>query len=236
MKPKIAVCFLLFLISSVFGLNHLAQAQQGNFMQTGKWIVSLQLAAGQVRVADTNGILPSIFFPYNQNGVDLGLGYGLNNHWAVSLSGNLGFSSYKNEYPDTIAGVPARIEDKVKTSSWGIRSGIDCYIQVTDKFSIFAGPGVMFNRAKIKHDVKIEPDTLPFFQGNDNPWTNSISLSGRLGGLLKISSQFGLFGSFGQEYSYSWWNVNSGGTDYKWKWWTSSFSARMGVAVHFGGK
>jgi len=76
---------------------------------------------------------------------------------------------------------------------------------------------------------------LPFFPGNDNPWTNSISLSGRLGGLVKISNNVGFSGSFGQEYSYSWWNVNSGGTDYKWKWWTSSLNARMGLIFYFGG-
>ena len=169
---------LLFLILTAFGVTSFAQDQGENFMSAGKVIVSLQLAAGQVRVADTNGQVSSIFFPYDQNGLELGASYGLSNHWAVSLSGNLGFSSYKNEYPDTIAGVPAKIEDKVKSSAWGIRGGLDCYIQVSDKFVIFAGPGLMFNRAKINHEVKIEPDTLPFFPGNDNPWTNSISLSG----------------------------------------------------------
>ena len=226
---------LLFLILTAFGVTSFAQDQGENFMSAGKVIVSLQLAAGQVRVADTNGQVPSIFFPYDQNGLELGASYGLSNHWAVSLSGNLGFSSYKNEYPDTIVGVPAKIEDKVKSSTWGIRGGLDCYIQVSDKFVIFAGPGLMFNRAKINHEVKIEPDTLPFFPGNDNPWTNSISLSGRLGGLVKISNNVGFSGSFGQEYSYSWWNVNSGGTDYKWKWWTSSLNARMGLIFYFGG-
>lgn len=228
MQQGRAVCSLLILILAVLSLNNLAPAQEGNFMHAGKWIFTLQLAAGQARVADTNGVLPSIFFPYNQNGLDLGASYGIGNHWAVSLSGNWNFSSYKR----TVESLPNDYSEKVKTSSWGIRGGLDAYFQVSDKFVIFAGPALMFSRATIKLEVETAPDTTYEVK---NPWLSSFSLSGRLGGLLNLSNNFGLYGSFGQVFSYSWFDVNSGGQDQNWKIWSSSFEAHMGVAVYFGG-
>ena len=198
-------------------------------MHPGKLIFSLQLAAGQVRVADTNGVLPSIFFPYHENGVDLGVSYGINNNWAVSLSGNLGFSSHKR----TVDSLPNDYSENVKTSSWGIRGGLDAYFQVSDKFVIFAGPGVRYSRSKVKLDV--EQPTGGSAGSSDNPWFSSLSLSGRLGGLINLASNFGIYGSFGQQYSYSWFDVNSGGQEQTWKLWHSAWDARMGVAVYFGG-
>lgn len=228
MKPRVIFHGLLFVC--IFGscLSTPTQAQGQSFMQSGKWIVSLQVAENQARVADTNGILPSIFFPYNQNGLDLGIGYGLNNHWAVSLSGNWSFASFKR----TVDSLPSNYVENVKTSSWGIRGGLDCYIPVTEKFILVAGPGLMFARSKIK--LEVEPPGGTAYD-LDNPWFSSLSLSGRLGGFLKLSSNFGLYGNFGQQYSYSWFNVNSGGQEQNWKIWSSSFDARMGVAVYFGG-
>src|SRR4030066_838770 len=227
MQQEKAVCILLIFILSVFSSNNLAQAQKGNFMHTGKWIFTLQLAAGQVKVADTNGVLPSIFFPYQENGVDLGMSYGINNTWAVSLSGNMGFSSHKR----TVDTTPNDYVENVKTSSWGIRGGLDVYFQVSDKFVIFAGPGVRYSRSKVKLEVDNADGTTG---GWDNPWFTSLSLSGRMGGMINLAQSVGIYGSFGQQFAYSWFDVNSGGQDQKWKLWHSAWDARMGVAVYFG--
>lgn len=228
MQQKKAVCFLLILILSVFSFNNLAQAQDREVMRTGKWIVSLQLAAGQVRVADTNGVLPSIFFPYQETGVDLGISYGISNHWAASLSGNLGISSHKR----TVDTSPNDYVENVKTSSWGIRGGLDAYAQVSDKFVVFAGPGLRYSRSKAKLDVENTDGTTG---GWDNPWFTSLSLSGRMGGLINVSKSVGISMSVGQNFSYSWFDVNSGGQDQTWKLWHSAWDARMGLAVYFGG-
>ncbi len=230
MKPKVMVCLLVLTTIFCFSLSNELQAQGQSFMQSGKWIVSLQLAAGQVRVADTNGILPSVFFPYHENGVDLGVSYGLNNRWAATLSGNIGFSSHKR----TVESLPNDYSENVKTSSWGIRGGLDAYFQVADKLVIFAGPGVRYSRSKIKEDV--EQPTGGSAGSWDNPWFSSLSFSDRLGGTLILSSNIGLSASFGQQYSYSWLKVNSGGQNQTWKLWSSSFDARTGVTVFFGGK
>jgi len=228
MQARNIVSFLLILVLLVFSFNNLAQAQEGNFMHTGKWIFTLQLAAGQVRVADTNGVLPSIFFPYQENGVDLGVSYGIHNHWAARVSGNIGFSSHKR----TAAGTPNDYSENVKTSSWGIRGGLDAYFQVSDKFVIFAGPGVRYSRSKVKLDVENTDGTTG---GWDNPWFTSLSLSGRMGGLINVSKSVGISMSVGQNFSYSWFDVNSGGQDQTWKLWHSAWDARMGLAVYFGG-
>ena len=229
MQARNIVSFLLILVLLVFSFNNLAQAQEETFMSSGKVIVTVQLAAEQVRVADTTSILPSVHFPYHQNGVDLGISYGINNYWAVSLSGNIGFSSHKR----TVDTSPNDYVENVKTSSWGIRGGLDAYFQVSDKFVIFAGPGVRYFRSKVKLDVENTDGTTG---GWDNPWFSSLSLSGRLGGMINLAESFGIYGSFGQQYSYSWFDVNSGGQDQKWKLWHSAWDARMGVAVYFGGQ
>lgn len=229
MKPKLIFYGLLSLSTLGFLISVPAQAQGQSFMQSGKWIVSLQLSAGQVRVADTMGSLPSVFFPYHQNGLDLGVSYGINNHWAVSLSGNWGFSSYKR----TVDSFPNNYVENVKTFSWGIRGGVDCYIQVSKKLIIVFGPGVRYSRAKIKQDTQLPAGGSYNW---DNPWFSSLSFSDRVGGMLILSSNVGLSASFGQQYSYSWFKVNSGGQNQTWKLWSSSFDARTGVTVFFGGK
>jgi len=234
MQQKNVVCLLLILILSVwllpyckyFSLNNLLQAQEVDFMSPGKWLVSLQLSKGSVRTADTTGRLSSIYFPYDQNGVELGVSYGISNDWAITLSGNYGFSNYKFIQPDIV------IDDRVKTSSWSIRGGADVYFAISDKFYIYMGPGLMFTRAKIKQVVK---QTGMPTDIRDNPYTNSMSLSGRLGGLLKLANHFGLYGNFGQQYSYSWFNVTSNNIKNEESWWTTSLDAHMGIALFFGG-
>jgi hypothetical protein len=229
MQARSIASLFVILILGLFGLNNSGLAQEDNFMHSGKLIFTLQLAAGQVRVADTNGTLPSVFFPYQENGVDVGIGYGLNNTWAASLSGNIGFSAHKR----TAAGTPNDYSENVKTSSWGIRGGLDAYFQVSDKFVIFAGPGVRYSRSKVKLDVE---NTDGSTGGWDNPWFSSLSLSGRLGGMINLAESFAIYGSFGQQFSYSWFDVNSGGVDQTWKLWHSAWDARMGVALYFGGQ
>jgi len=226
-KTLTKLCLILFL--ALFGMRSLAQDQGETFMSPGKVIVSVQLAAGQVRVADTNGVLPSVFFPYHENGVDLGISYGINNHWAASLSGNIGFSSHKL----TVDSTPNNYVENVKTSSWGIRGGLDFYAQVSEWFVIFAGPGVRYSRSKVKLDVENIDGTSG---GWDNPWFSSVSLSGRLGGMINLAESFGIYGSFGQQFSYSWFDVNSGGQDQKWKVWHSAWDAKMGLAIYLGGE
>ena len=149
---------------------------------------------------------------------------GIGGHWAASLNGYWSFSNYKFKDPTIV--------DKVKTSSWGIRGGADVYIPVTDKFAIYMGPGVLYSRAKIKHEV--EP-TAGVSVEIDNPFTNSLSLAGRFGGFYKLSTNFGIYGNIGKQFTYSWFSVNSGGVDNDLTWWTSSLDAHMGFAVMFGG-
>ncbi|OGF03993.1 MAG: hypothetical protein A2W00_11415 [Candidatus Eisenbacteria bacterium RBG_16_71_46] len=144
--------------------------------------------------------------------------------WALALRGAYGFFSASQE-PDA-AGSPTL---DYTSSSFGVRAGVDRLGRVSDRLTVFLGPGLEYwsGRTEFKNIY----GTTPPDDDVKSATTSRISISGRVGGILALSSAVGVVGQVGHQLGYATAEENGA----KATWWPSHFNAALGLVFEFGG-
>ena len=110
-----------------------------------------------------------------------------------------------------------------------MRVGGDRVGQVGDRLTVFIGPGLEFFTGKAKE--KFEGGGGPTVE-NESSSTTRFGVSGRVGGMMKISDNVSIVGRVGHNLGYATSSADKGNA--KITWWPSSFDAAWGLAFAFG--
>ncbi len=153
--------------------------------------------------------------------------YLFSDDYAVNVSYGYGFNSMKAEPRST---APANSPDqKFSSSSFMVRVGGDRVGQVGERFTLFMGPGVEFWSGKTEFEDVY--GTTPPDNDVESETVTRWGLSGRIGGVMKLSNAVGLVGHIGHGIAYA--SAEESGS--KLTWWDSGFRAFGGVVLTFGG-
>ena len=142
--------------------------------------------------------------------------------YALALAAGIGFFSEDNE-PGSGA-PPASPTRQFTVSSFHLRVGGDRVVNLSEKAAIYFGPGIEYWSGKSKFE-----GFGPTTEESEN--VSRISLSGRMGGIMKITSGFALAGDVGHKIG----RASAEDEGAKATWWASSFDAHGGVLFTFGG-
>jgi hypothetical protein len=170
---------------------------------------------------DGNGYITA--FDHSELGVGAEYWYMFADDYALAIQGAFGFFSETNEPGDNAVGGP---EAKFSTTSFKLRVGGDRIGQIGDRFTWFMGPGVEFWSGKAKFEEFFGPGTEV-----ETESTTRIGVSGRVGGIMKLSDAIGIQGQVGHTLGYA--TAEEAGA--KATWYPSSFNASWGLALSFGG-
>jgi hypothetical protein len=141
--------------------------------------------------------------------------YSFADDYAIALSGAYGFSSMK--WTGAAAGDP---EIEATGSSFKLRLGGDRTGKVSDRLSLFMGPGLEFWSGKQKLDV-----------GGSSSESESVTrfgVSGRIGGFMALTDKVSIMGQIGHTFG-----LASVEDQAKTTWMPSSFNASWGIAFDF---
>lgn len=162
-------------------------------------------------------------FDHSELGVGAEYWYLFSEDYALAIQGSVGFFSEKDEPGDNAVGGP---EAKFTTSSFKIRVGGDRIGTIGDRFTWFMGPGIEFWNGKAKFENIIAAGEV------ETESTTRIGISGRFGGIMKLSDAVGIQGQIGHTLGYA--TAEEAGA--KATWFPSGFNASWGVAFNFGGQ
>jgi len=158
----------------------------------GSNIISLQLTHGDADFAEPEFGSGSITaFDHSEWGGQLQLQHMLSDKWALAASYGIGTFSETNKPGDNAA--PNSPDGEYTQSSWNVRLGADRFVSLADDFYLFAGPGIEYWSGSAEFDFPAPP--FPYV--TETGQTNRISLTGRIGVHIGLSSSLALNGHFG---------------------------------------
>jgi len=199
-------------------------------MAAGKGTSMLAVELGQSTVTVSETVDPTVtpgYISLNQ-GPEINFGaeffHFLSDDFALCFSGGIGTGSYKEEPNDATDPV-----NKITTSSFRGRVGVDRVGSVGDRFTVFGGPGLEFVSAKAK--FKQTPST-PAIE-DESSRSKFFGISGRIGLMMKLGERASIVGRFGNSLGMVSSKAERGNA--KSSALTNSFDAAWGLAFSFGG-
>ncbi|HET7226504.1 MAG TPA: hypothetical protein VFK69_12405 [Candidatus Eisenbacteria bacterium] len=190
--------------------------------QKGSTLFALQIGETATDLVDleSGGYLTSAnFVAHPDLTVSAQLWHFLTNDYAVSLGGGIGFFS-ETDKPGSNA-PPASPDLKYTQSSWRVRLGGDRWGTISDRFQVFAGPGIQVSGGKWKFDDGTTTTT------SQN--TTVFALEGRIGAHLRCGDRAGIVMQLGHYIGYA--SASSNGA--KTHWWASGHDGSAGLAITF---
>jgi hypothetical protein len=163
-------------------------------------------------------------FDHSEIGVGAEYWYMFSADYALALQGSIGFFSESNEPGANAA--PGSPEAKFTTSSMKLRVGGDRVGQIGDRFTWFMGPGIEYWTGKATFENIFAAGEL------ETESTSRVGISGRVGGIMKLSDSIGLQGQVGHTLG----SASAEDAGAKATWYPSSFNASWGLAFSFGGQ
>ena len=137
------------------------------------------------------------------------------NDYAFAVQGTMGGYSEERE-----SATPGEPEIEISTESVKLRVGGDRIGMIGDRFVWFMGPGLEWWSGSSEVD-----DT-------ESEGSSRIGLSGRVGGIMKLSDSIGISGQIGNTIGFA--NAEDDGDEVSWR--SSTFHASWGIAFVFGAK
>ena len=221
MKKSLLLLAALLMVTMVSGASAL---------ETGTTIFAIELGQG---TADLTNPVAASSTPSYINGVSqpelsgqLEIWHMFAEDYAFNISGGVGFFSAKQE-PNVVSAVNQEITNS--HTSFRVRIGGDRVGQVGDRLTLFFGPGLEYFSGKAK--AKSEGGGGPTVE-NESSNTTRIGISGRIGGMMKVSDNVSIVGRVGHNLGYATSSADNGNA--KITWWPSSFDAAWGLAFGFG--
>ena len=191
-------------------------------LQKGSTMFALQIGETATDLVDieSGGYLTSAnFVAHPDLTVSAQFWHFLTNDYSVSLGGGIGFFS-ETDKPGSNA-PPASPDLKYTQSSWHVRLGGDRWGMISDRFQVFAGPGIQVSSGKWKFDDGVTTTT------SQN--TTVIALEGRMGAHIRCSDRIGIAAHLGHYIGYA--SASSNGA--KTHWWASGHDGSAGIAFTF---
>jgi hypothetical protein len=212
---------LKLVLCGVLLLSAASVASAGGF-QKGTNILSLQFVEGTADLVDPNGAGTYLSaYDHSEFGAQLQFWHFMNEEYAVSLSGGMAFFS-ETDKPGDLAATGAT-DFKYTQSSWQVRLGGDRVAKISDRFHLFAGPGLQVWNGKAKFDGG------SFTPALETPDVMRIALHGRIGVHMAQSERFGGFCQIGHYMGMA--TAEDKGS--KTTWWPSGFTGGFGMAFTF---
>lgn len=208
------VCIGLLLATAVAG-----NATAG--MSKGGSVFAVQLTSDQgsfVQPEAQSGYIQSL--THSEQGVQAQYWYMWSEDYAMTASAGIGFAR-ESDSPGSNS-LPGDPTFKDSYSSWQVRVGGDRVGKVTDRFHLYAGPGVQFWGGKVT--FKSDDTTV-----EESASATRIGVDGRVGVLLNWGQGFGMAGQIGHLWGYS--SATDAGA--KAKFTPSTATAGMGIFFIF---
>ena len=142
--------------------------------------------------------------------------------YALTASGGIGTFSEEDKVGNNAG--PGDGTFKYTQSSWNFRLGGDRVVKLTDRATLFFGPGVEYWSGKAKFDDAANPPA--YETENVTRW----SLHGRIGAHMMIADNWGFTVQAGQKVGTA--SYEEAGA--KTTWWPSSMDGSMGLVFRFG--
>ena len=208
----------------------------------GKMTFSIGLAQGSGEFAEpasavTSGnpiIVPNnilggpSYGPMGELGANVQWGYMFSPDYAFAVGFDYRIASQKLE-PTTNA--PAGTTTlKITATEWQIRAGGDRVGAIGDRFKRYMGPGLEYASGKAKFE-NLYAATGPTASVKGEP-TNKFGVNGRVGGVMMLNNQVGIYGQLGNSVGLA--SVKDTGG--KTTWYYSTFQSAWGLQFAFGGK
>lgn len=190
-------------------------------VEKGSAFLSFQLTEGVADLFTPEARLGTGYisaYDHSEWGGQIMYQYLISDEWAVAPSFGLGTFKETNE-PGTNA-APTDPDFEYTQSSWNVRIGLDRFVNVGDKFALYAGPGISVWSGKEKFSDATPPESES---------TSRVSLDGRIGAHVAIGDSFGLSGHVGHYIGHA----TGEDTGAKATWWPSGNEGAMGVSFHF---
>lgn len=189
-------------------------------------IASTAFAAGQgssmlavgVGQAKAN-ILAPIGLQFDETNVGAQYWYMFAEDYAFTVSGAVGFGSIKIEDSG-----PTPSEETYTLSGYRFRIGGDRVGQVGDRFTVYFGPGVEYQSAKVKFEETGSPD-------DETENATTFGINGRIGGIMWLSDAVGISGEISNSFGFA--SYEEGDT--KFTWMPNSINAFWALTFAFGG-
>jgi hypothetical protein len=179
---------------------------------------SSMLAIG-VGQAEAN-ILGVIGLGLDETNVGAQYWYMFSDDYAFTFGGSIGFGSIKQEDSGPTPG-----DFEYALSGYRFRVGGDRVGQVGDRFTIYLGPGIEYQSAKITQKETGSPDI-------ESESATTFGINGRIGGVMKLSESVGIVGEISNSLGFA--SYEEG--DFKYTWMPNSVNAFWGLNFTFGGK
>jgi hypothetical protein len=193
--------------------------------QKGQSLFALNLTEG---VADLVGPINGAGYlaAYSHSEIGIGAQYWhfMSTDYALNVNGGLGFFGETDQ-----PGVPANPGDqdfKYTQSSWQLGVGADRFGHLSDRFHVYAGPGLQIWNGK----AKFEGGPAPVGPAVESQSTTRISLTGRIGVMMMLNENLQLLGQLGHYIGHA--SADEQGA--KATWWPSGNDAACGVVFTFG--
>ncbi len=198
----------------------LAMGTSAAATKAGASVLAIQLTHSDGDFVDLergNGFV----FPFRHSvmGVQLQYWYYMKDDYAVNVSTGVGFSK-ESDNPGVNA-LPGAEAFKDNYSAWGVRVGGDRVADVSDRFRVYAGPG-----------IQVWGGQVEFKRGTTKATTATavrLGLDGRIGVYLPMGESFGITGELGRYWAYA--SAKQAGAQSKWL--PSGSTGSMGFAFSF---
>ena len=191
----------------------------------GTTMLAIQLGSGTADLYDPSDVTTTGFisaFDHSEIQAQAQCWKMMSDDYAFVISGGFGFFGEENE-PGTAA-APGATTFKYSQTSFNVRVGGDRVVSVGDRASLYFGPGIEYWNGKAK------------FEGSgptvETEGVSRISLSGRIGGIMNVGSNWGLALDMGHKLG----RASAEDRGAKATTWASSFDAHGGLIFQFAGK
>lgn len=182
----------------------------------GKGSSMLGVGIGQ---AKANIISPITLLKFDETDAGAQYWYMFADDYALAVSGAVAFGSIKLEDSG-----PPPTEETFTLSGFRIRVGGDRVGQVGDRFTVYFGPGVEYQTAKVKVEETGFPDV-------ETESSTTFGINGRVGGIMWLSDAVGISGEISNSLGFA--SYEEG--DLKLTWMPNSINAFWALTFAFGG-
>ncbi len=188
----------------------------------GTTMFAVQLSNGGADLYSQDGSHYITAYEHSELGAQAQMWHYMTDDYAMTISVGLGWFG-ETDKPGNNA--PAGLADfKYTQSSYNVRVGGDRVVNVGERALFYFGPGIEYWSGKAKFD---------FGPGDPENWESEnvsrYSVSGRVGGIMKISESLGFSCQVGRKLGLA----TATDKDRKTSWWPSSFDAAGGLVFGF---
>jgi hypothetical protein len=181
----------------------------------GKGSSMLAIGLGQAKAN-----IPVVFgLQFDETNVGAQYWYLFSDDYAFTASGAIGFGNIKFE--DT---TPPADEEKYTLSGFRFRVGGDRIGQIGDRFTMYMGPGLEYQSAKVTFEETGFPDV-------ESESATTFGINGRIGGVMMLSDAIGIAGEISHSFGFA--SYEEGPDELTWM--PNSVNAFWGLTFTFGG-